>query len=615
MCPDDGDACNGVELCDPSTNLCIHAEAPLCDDGLACNGIETCDAALGCVAGEPVECEAPGAYCDENTGACACAEPFLGPDCTVKTALFAYFGQVRGLAEQGRVLWVTTTNGLWALDFAGTPTDPADDTWVRFDALSGDTGTGTILIDAEGDKWLAGDDRPLARLHDGGTPLDQSDDAWYFYAASPNFAPTALGGDASGRIWSGRTGETLTFWDAKTVDDRSDDEWRPVSEFSSLEVANIDAMLSEPWGTVWLGSSGGGLFVYDGSSDELLELTATALPRVDHIAWADGSVWLSGRTELGSESTQLAVAKVPALVRDLTQAAWGFYGTPHAVDVFDADAERVWAAAPTSGLSCLDVADAAWTEWSIDASVTSILTRTNSDLWFGAESVFHLDHGGSCAPDPERVQELVFEQNLRSPARDAAIEGDGIWLATDQGVDYVHAGGTPFDPLDDRWAHFDTDDAPGLEGLQGVLVGPDGIKYFWGENRVFAFDDGQTPLDKSDDRWVGHDTGQSLWVSGVVDEDGILGEPPVTVAGAADSRDRGGRRAARKRELEPGINQRRGLARARRPDQHIPGKIVEKVRLASARGFQRRERILHLVLEDDAIVVLLGIASDAFGDW
>lgn len=523
MCPDDGDVCNGIELCDPDTNLCMQAGVPECDDGIACNGVETCDAERGCVSGEPVVCDAPGAYCDENTGECACAPPFLGPDCTVKTALFAYFGRVRGLAEQGRVLWVTTTNGLWVLDFAQTPGDPGDDSWLRFDALSGDTGTGSIEIDAEGNKWLAGDDRPLARLDDGGTALDQSDDRWYFYAASPNFSPRALGIDDSGKVWTGRLGETLTFWDANTPDDRADDEWRPASDFDSARtVEDIDSILSEPEGAVWLGSSERGLFAYDEARGQVLDFSGIPLLGVHHMAWEDGSLWLSGRSEMDTEPTQLATAKVPRNLSRLSPNDWFFHPAPHAVDTFDVDSERVWAAAPTSGLSCLDVADETWASWSFEASVQSILTRSSSDLWFGADSVFYLDHGGSCTPDPGRIQELVFEQNLRSPARDAAIEGDGIWLATDRGVDYVHTKGTPFDPLDDQWVHFDTSDTTGLEDLQGVVVGPDGIKYFWGDTWVFALDDGGSAFDKGDDQWVGYDTGQPLWVSGVVDADGVL---------------------------------------------------------------------------------------------
>ena len=89
--------------------------------------------------------------------------------------------------------------------------------------------------------------------------------------------------------------------------------------------------------------------------------------------------------------------------------------------------------------------------------------------------------------------------------------------------------------------------------------------------------------------------------AGGVDQHRVLGEPPVAVARAADAGDRRRRCAARQRKLQPGIHQRGGLAGAGRADQQVPGQIVEIVALAAARLLQRRERVLHLVLEDDRV--------------
>src|SRR5205823_5234281 len=44
---DDGDACNGVEQCDPAIG-CTPGVAPSCDDGDACT-INGCNAPAGCV--------------------------------------------------------------------------------------------------------------------------------------------------------------------------------------------------------------------------------------------------------------------------------------------------------------------------------------------------------------------------------------------------------------------------------------------------------------------------------------------------------------------------------------------------------------------------------------
>ena len=58
---DDNDACNGLETCDPTTGACIEGEIVLCDDADACNGLETCDSKTGeCLKGTAVICD------DEN---------------------------------------------------------------------------------------------------------------------------------------------------------------------------------------------------------------------------------------------------------------------------------------------------------------------------------------------------------------------------------------------------------------------------------------------------------------------------------------------------------------------------------------------------------------------
>lgn len=72
-CAQDGDACNGIEVCNPATGQCGPGEAVVCDDGQACNGVEGCDPASGaCVAGVPVVADDGVACtvdaCDPQTG-------------------------------------------------------------------------------------------------------------------------------------------------------------------------------------------------------------------------------------------------------------------------------------------------------------------------------------------------------------------------------------------------------------------------------------------------------------------------------------------------------------------------------------------------------------------
>ena len=65
--------------------------------------------------------------------------------------------------------------------------------------------------------------------------------------------------------------------------------------------------------------------------------------------------------------------------------------------------------------------------------------------------------------------------------------------------------------------------------------------------------------------------------AGGIEEDRLVGEPPVAVARAADAAQRPLADALLDRELQPGIDQRGGLARTRRADDDVPRQIVEAV--------------------------------------
>ncbi len=97
---DNGRACDGVEACDPDlgcqpgiplncndgvvctfdscdedTDSCVHTpNNAVCDNGDSCDGVEFCEVALGCQAGDPVDCNDGVACtvdtCDETTDAC-----------------------------------------------------------------------------------------------------------------------------------------------------------------------------------------------------------------------------------------------------------------------------------------------------------------------------------------------------------------------------------------------------------------------------------------------------------------------------------------------------------------------------------------------------------------
>jgi hypothetical protein len=67
---DNGEWCDGEEICNISTNICLPGISPDCsDDGLFCNGDESCneDADICDHSGDPCQ---PGEYCDEVNDIC-----------------------------------------------------------------------------------------------------------------------------------------------------------------------------------------------------------------------------------------------------------------------------------------------------------------------------------------------------------------------------------------------------------------------------------------------------------------------------------------------------------------------------------------------------------------
>ncbi|MNZ86820.1 hypothetical protein D3C78_1056570 [compost metagenome] len=62
---------------------------------------------------------------------------------------------------------------------------------------------------------------------------------------------------------------------------------------------------------------------------------------------------------------------------------------------------------------------------------------------------------------------------------------------------------------------------------------------------------------------------------GGIDQDRLVGEPPVALAGTADAFDGGLAEGARQGELQIRVEQRGGLARARCADEDVPGQLVQ----------------------------------------
>ncbi len=102
--------------------------------------------------------------------------------------------------------------------------------------------------------------------------------------------------------------------------------------------------------------------------------------------------------------------------------------------------------------------------------------------------------------------------------------------------------------------------------------------------------------------------------SGRIDQNGFFRKPPVAVACTADAGDRRRSSPPRQGKFQAGIDQRRGLAGARRADDDVPGQIIEIAGLVAAGGLQRRQRILHSLLQHGLVIDRLFGTADAVGD-
>src|SRR6185312_6254910 len=82
-----------------------------------------------------------------------------------------------------------------------------------------------------------------------------------------------------------------------------------------------------------------------------------------------------------------------------------------------------------------------------------------------------------------------------------------------------------------------------------------------------------------------------------IQEDRLVGEPPIAVSCTADAAHGLLAELLREREMQAGVDEHGGLARARRSDDDVPGQVVETRRALLARLLERLDRLLEPLLE------------------
>jgi len=182
---------------------------------------------------------------------------------------------IQDLAESADgTLWVSTHGGglIRYRDNMATLVQP--------DAQLHEANLSALLLDQSGDLWV-GSDNGLYRLHDSSlTRVDPVS------SLLPEVRALCETGD--GRIWMGGTGSRIVVWEK--------DQFTPRTLTSIPEDAAVTALLPNPDGTLWIGTTAG--LIHLNGSEERLETRDTGLAdtAVEALANSEGGgIWVGTR--------------------------------------------------------------------------------------------------------------------------------------------------------------------------------------------------------------------------------------------------------------------------------------------------------------------------------
>ncbi|MBI4470765.1 MAG: hypothetical protein HY650_15735 [Acidobacteria bacterium] len=157
--------------------------------------------------------------------------------------------------------WIATW-GVHALNDAGTPFDPGDDTRTEFHQTDGlvDEGVESIALDGAGRKWIC-TYGGVSLLDDKGTPHNKADDAWTSFTAADGMASDwvhAVAVDEPNRVWFAHENFGVSMLDHRgTPQNKSDDLWIRLTKEDGLAGESVYSILVDKYGRKWFGACGG----------------------------------------------------------------------------------------------------------------------------------------------------------------------------------------------------------------------------------------------------------------------------------------------------------------------------------------------------------------------
>ena len=161
----------------------------------------------------------------------------------------------------GNNVWLGTHGGVARLNHAGSPFDKSDDNWTVFTTSNSGLAYNTVqdvAVDQTGNVWFA--------LAMEGASVRSTAEDWITFTQSDGLAYDSIEAvtvDRVGNLWLGTDGGGVSVLDyAGTLTDKSDDVWTTYKSGETLLSGNIEAIIVDAWGQVWLGTFGGGASVY-----------------------------------------------------------------------------------------------------------------------------------------------------------------------------------------------------------------------------------------------------------------------------------------------------------------------------------------------------------------
>jgi two-component system sensor histidine kinase ChiS len=392
------------------------------------------------------------------------------------------------LQDSKGYMWFGTQDGLNRYDgyqfkvYKNDPDDPASISLNHITALH---------EDQAGYLWIGTNGGGLNRL-------DRESDRFVRYinstedpnSISSNFV-NAIYEDSENNLWVGTTGGfDLLDQESDTFSHHPIDYLETLEEPGNAIDNNISAIFEDSDGTLWVGTSGGGLYIYDRPTESF---TAFKYQPDDPFSLSSNVVTDILEDSLG----HLWVATGKGLNRYDGETG-GFYRYQHEPDnsnslgynfvksIIEDNGGLLWIGTEGGGVDIFDITTGLFAHLANDKNdpqslstneIMSVYEDRSGVLWFGSFG------GGLSKFDPEGAKFRTYREN---PKDENSLNSSGIWSVYEdsEGILWVgtfDGGLNRYDPVSGKWRHFvhDPDDPYSISSNSVFSLLEDHKGNFW----------------------------------------------------------------------------------------------------------------------------------------